>query len=128
MGLNKSWSVLSKAMSNSTVTIDASGKILGRLAAKIALTLRGKHLPTFRPERESDVTVHVTNVNKIRVSGNKLDQKIYYHFSGYPGGLKEENLRKKMERQPDQVLRLAVRRMLPDNRMRAKMMKRLLID
>jgi len=112
----------------STVTIDAQGKILGRLASQIAMTLRGKHLPSYRPDRLAEVTVIVTHVDQMKVSGRKIEQKMYYHFSGYPGGLKSTRLAEVMSSKPDWVLRQAVRRMLPTNRLRDRLLKHLRIE
>lgn len=113
-------------ISNKQVTIDASGKILGRLASQIAVVLRGKNLPSFRPDVISGVKVLVKNVSKILVTGDKYKQKKYAHFSGYAGGLRQTSLGEKMKKDPDSVLRLAVKRMLPDNRTRKKILKRLI--
>ncbi len=110
------------------IEIDATNKILGRLATRIAEELRGKNLTTFRPDRLPDVTVKVSNVSKLKVSGQKLAQKKYHRYSGYPGGLKTETLAIAMAKHPDRVLMLAVKRMLPDNRLRAVMLKRLIIS
>lgn len=109
------------------ITIDAKGKVLGRLATEIANVLRGKNLPTFRPDRFADVRVTITNADLFRVTGDKMRQKIYYHFSGYPGGLKSTQMRDVLAKRPADIIRLAVKRMLPDNKLRAKMMKNLTI-
>ena len=106
-------------------TIDASNKILGRLAVKVVLLLRGKNKPNFAPHKDIGDFVMVKNVNKIKVSGKKFDQKIYYHHSGYLGGLRKLPFKKLFEKNPDEVLRKAVYGMLPDNKLRAKQIKRL---
>ena len=95
------------------VHIDATDKILGRLAVHIAVRLMGKHKPTFTPHTDTGDFVVVTNVEKLRVTGRKLDQKEYQRYSGYPSGLKRTPMRTMMARKPADVLRLAVRRMLP---------------
>jgi len=97
--------------------VDAEGKTLGRLATQIADTLRGKNKPAYTPHVDTGDFVIVVNAEKIRVTGKKLDQKIYYHHSGYPGGLRERTLREQLDRRPEEVLRKAVRGMLPKNKL-----------
>jgi len=97
--------------------VDAEGKTLGRLETQIADTLRGKRKPQFTPHVDTGDFVIVVNAEKIAVTGNKLDQKRYYRHSGYPGGLKSRTLREQLERRPTEVLRTAVRGMLPKNRL-----------
>ena len=108
-------------------TIDATDKVLGRLAAQIAVLLRGKHRPNFVPYKDMGDFVIVENVNKLKFTGKKIEQKKYYRHSGYWGGLKEIPLKKLFAERPDEVLRKAVYRMLPKNKLRAKMIKRLKI-
>lgn len=115
-------------ISNTQTTIDASGKILGRVATQVAVILRGKHLPSFRPDVISGEKVLVKNVSKIVVTGNKIQNKKYAHFSGYAGGLRQTSYGEKLTKDPKAVFRLAVRRMLPDNRTRKKLMRRLIIQ
>lgn len=110
-----------------TISIDATNQIVGRLASRIAQTLRGKDRPDFRPDRLPEVEVHVTNVAKMKVTGRKLIQKKYHRFSGYPGGLKTTSLETMFAKHPDRVLITAVRGMLPSNRLRPRMLKRLII-
>lgn len=93
--------------------VDASGKTLGRLATRLATILRGKHKPTYTPHIDTGDFVIVVNADKVRLTGNKLDQKMYYRHSGYPGGLKERTARQMLERKPEQVIKLAVKGMLP---------------
>lgn len=112
-------------MERQTHTIDASGKVLGRLASHIALLLRGKNKPDFAPYKDIGDFVVVKNVNKIRLTGKKLEQKIYYHHTGYLGGLKETPLKKIFEINPGEILKKAVFGMLPKNKLRAKQIKRL---
>ncbi len=107
--------------------IDATGKAVGRLATQIALILRGKHKSDYTPHLDMGDIVEVSNVNKLKFSGKKLEQKKYYHHSGYPGGLKETVLADLFKKDPAEVLRRAVRKMLPANRLRKKMLKRLII-
>jgi large subunit ribosomal protein L13 len=96
--------------------IDADGEILGRLASKVAAVLIGKHKPTFTPGVEGGDGVIVINAVKIRVTGKKLVQKVYYHHSGYPGGMKSVSLRDQLAKHPDRVIRAAVWGMLPHNK------------
>ena len=104
--------------------VDAEGKTLGRLATRIADTLRGKGKPAYTPHVDTGDFVIVVNAEKIQVTGNKLDQKRYYRHSGYPGGLRSRTLREELERRPTEVLRKAVRGMLPRNRLgRAQLLK-----
>jgi len=109
------------------ITIDAQNQILGRLAVKVANTLRGKDKPSFRAHKLSGEPVTVVNVNKMRVTGNKLAGKIYYRHSGYLGHLKATPLGELMVKKPDWVLRQAVAGMLPKNRLRAQWLKQLTI-
>jgi large subunit ribosomal protein L13 len=105
--------------------IDATGLTLGRLATKISTVLRGKHKPIFSPHMDCGDFVIVVNAEKVRVTGSKLDQKMYYRHSGYPGGLKTISLRDQLNQHPDRVIRLAVRGMLPKNRLGRQMIKKL---
>jgi large subunit ribosomal protein L13 len=112
-------------MNNNEYTIDASGQILGRLAAKIAVLLRGKNKASWLPNIEPKSIVTVFNTNSVKFSGKKLTQKLYIHHSGYPGGLKKESLGKKFERDSREVIREAVYGMLPKNKTRDKVIKNL---
>ena len=105
--------------------IDASGKILGRLATQIARLLMGKHKPIFSPNQDTGDFVIVINADKVHVSGNKAKQKLYHRHSGYPGGLKSITLEKMMQTNPTRVIELAVKGMLPHTRLGAKMKKKL---
>ncbi|NCO80180.1 50S ribosomal protein L13 [bacterium] len=118
---------ISNGVKRETHTIDATDKVLGRLAAQIAVLLRGKHRPNFVPYKDMGDFVIVENVNKLKFTGKKIEQKKYYRHSGYWGGLKEIPLKKLFAERPDEVLRKAVYRMLPKNKLRAKMIKRLKI-
>ncbi|HUV81082.1 MAG TPA: 50S ribosomal protein L13 [Patescibacteria group bacterium] len=115
-------------MTKETKTIDAAGKVLGRLAVEIAVLLRGKNKTDFAPYKNIDDIVVVKNVAKLKFSGRKMKQKKYYHHSLYLGGLKEISLEKKFEKNPAEVLQKAVWGMLPRNKLRAKMMRRLKIE
>jgi large subunit ribosomal protein L13 len=105
--------------------VDASGQTLGRLAAQVAYVLRGKHKPIYSPAVDTGDFVIVVNAEKVHVTGRKLDQKIYYRYSGYPGGLNEMTLRNLLQRHPTRVIEHAVRGMLPKNRLGRKMFKKL---
>ena len=93
--------------------VDATGHTLGRLSSEIASILRGKNKPTFTPHIDTGDYIVVVNADKIKVTGKKMDQKVYYHHSDYVGGLKEATLREKLEKKPEQVIELAVKGMLP---------------
>jgi large subunit ribosomal protein L13 len=107
--------------------VDAAGKTLGRLATQIADTLRGKNKPQYTPHVDTGDFVVVVNADKITVTGNKLDQKRYYRHSGYPGGIRSRTLREQLERRPEEVLRVAVRGMLPKNRLARRQLMKLKI-
>ncbi len=105
--------------------VDATGKTLGRLASEIAKILIGKHKPTYTPHVDNGDFVVVINADKIHVTGKKLDKKVYYKHTGYMGHLKETTLREMLQKKPEEVIRLAVRGMLPKNKLRDRRMKRL---
>jgi large subunit ribosomal protein L13 len=105
--------------------VDAAGQTLGRLATQVARILRGKHKPTYSPAVDTGDYVIVVNAEKIHVTGRKLDQKIYYRYSGYPGGLKRTPLRDLLQKHPARVIEYAVRGMLPKNRLGRQMFKKL---
>ncbi len=107
--------------------VDAEDKILGRLATQIATRLRGKHKPTFTPHADTGDFIVVVNAEKVALSGKKWDKKIYYRHSGYIGGLKEISARKLLEKKPEDVLRFAVRGMLPKNSLGRRQLKKLKI-
>src|SRR5436853_852922 len=105
--------------------VDAAGKTLGRLATQIADTLRGKTKPEYTPHCDVGDFVIVVNAERIAVTGNKLEDKKYYRHSGYPGGLKERTLNDMLERKPEEVIRLAVKGMLPRNRLARQQLTKL---
>ena len=107
--------------------VDAEGETLGRLATRIADTLRGKNKPQYTPHVDTGDFVIVVNAEKIAVTGNKLDQKRYYRHSGYPGGLRSRTLREQLDRRPTEVLRVAVKGMLPKNRLARQQITKLKI-
>ena len=105
--------------------VDATGHTLGRLASEVAKVLRGKNKPTFTPSMDTGDYVIVVNADKIKVTGKKLDQKIYYNHSDYVGGMKETTLREKMDKKPEDVIYLAVKGMLPKGPLGRQMIKKL---
>lgn len=116
-----------KSITRKTHTIDATGQSVGRLASRIALILRGKNKPEFEPHLDLGDTVLVANVSGLKFSGKKLEQKKYLRYSGYPGGLKSTKMSDLMKVRPAEILKRAVREMLPPTRLRPKMLKRLII-
>ena len=112
-------------MQRNTHTIDATGRVLGKLSAEIAVLLRGKGKPDFLPNRDVGDFVIVKNADKIKISGKKIEQKKYYYHTGYLGGLKSEPLAVLFKKNPQEVLRRAVYGMLPKNKLRVKWIKRL---
>jgi large subunit ribosomal protein L13 len=106
---------------------DAEGKILGRLAAEVAHRLRGKHKPVYTPHTDTGDFVVVVNASKIMLTGNKLTDKFYYDYSGYPGGMRQIAAGKLLETKPEDVLRRAVKGMLPKNSLGRAMLKKLKI-
>jgi large subunit ribosomal protein L13 len=113
----KTWNAKPGEVARNWYVVDADGKTLGRLATAIAITLRGKHKPQYTPHLDTGDFVVVINAEKIAVTGQKLDQKLYHRHSGYPGGLRTRTLREQLDRQPTEVLRKAVKGMLPRNRL-----------
>src|SRR5690349_25058838 len=109
------------------LVVDAEGQTLGRLATQIADALRGKRKPTYTPHVDTGDFVVVVNAEKISVTGKKLEDKRYYRHSGYPGGLKSRSLNEMLERRPEEVLRLAVKGMLPRTRLGRKQLTKLKI-
>ena len=107
--------------------LDADGQVLGRLASRISLLLQGKHKATYTPHVDTGDFVIVINADKVVFSGNKLEDKIYINFSGYPGGKKEEIAKDLLKRRPDAVIERAVKGMLPKNRLGRKMYKKLFV-
>ena len=105
--------------------VDAEGRTLGRLASEIAKILMGKHNPIYAPNLDTGDYIIVINAGKVHVTGHKMDQKMYYRHSGYPGGLKGLTLREQLNRHPTRVIRSAVRGMLPHNRLGRAMLGKL---
>jgi len=115
-------------MERNLYKVDAAGMVLGRLATDIAEHLMGKYRPDFQPHIDAGDIVEVTNVAQVKLTGNKLAQKEYYHHSQYPGGLKTRKAEVLMKNDPAEILRQAVSRMLPKTKHRAERMKRLKIS
>ena len=109
------------------LVVDAAGKTLGRLATQIADTLRGKHKPEYTPHCDVGDFVVVVNAEQIAVTGRKREEKLYHRYSGYPGGLRTRTFAEMIERRPDEVLRLAVKGMLPRNRIARAQLRKLKI-
>ena len=105
--------------------VDAEGQTLGRLASQIAAVLRGKHKPIYSPSVDAGDFVVVINADKIKVTGRRMDQKMYYRHSGYPGGLREATLKEQLDRQPTRPVELAIKGMLPKNKLGRQMIKKL---
>jgi len=121
----KTYSTKSSDLKPEWHVIDASGKILGKLASEVATLLMGKHKPIYTPHLNTGDFVIVTNAVKVRVTGKKAQQKIYYRHSGYPGGLRSTTFTKMMETHPTRVIEYAVKGMLPKNRLGRDMRRRL---
>lgn len=119
------YSTKGKDIQHRWYVVDAEGQILGRLASQVARLLKGKHKPLFTPHLDSGDYVVVINASKVRVTGKKLQAKIYYRHSGYPGGLKSITLGELLEKRPQQVVWKAVWGMLPHNPLGRKMIKKL---
>jgi large subunit ribosomal protein L13 len=105
--------------------IDAEGKVLGRLASEVAKLLMGKHKAYYQPDVDCGDFVVIINAEKVRVTGNKSEKKVYHFHTNYPGGHKERTLLWMLEEKPEEVIRLAVKRMLPKNKLGHRMLKRL---
>jgi large subunit ribosomal protein L13 len=123
----KTWTAKTHEIERRWYVVDAEGQTLGRLATRIADTLRGKRKPEYTPHIDTGDFVVVVNADKIAVTGKKLEQKIYYRHSGYPGGLRERTLREELDRRPTEVLRKAVKGMLPRNRLARQQITKLKI-
>jgi large subunit ribosomal protein L13 len=105
--------------------VDAQGKVLGRMATELASVLRGKRKPTYTPHLDNGDNVVVINAEKVMVTGKKREQKLYYHHTGYPGGLRTNTFAELQARKPEQIVKLAVKGMLPHNRLGRQMIRKL---
>ena len=121
----KTYTARAEDIEREWLLVNAEGKTLGRLASEIAQVLRGKHKPIYSPHLDCGDFVVVVNAEKVQVTGRKLDQKMYYRHTGYPGGIKSISLRNQLQKHPERVLQAAVRGMLPKNRLGRKMLKKL---
>ena len=115
------------ALERKWIVVDATGCTLGRLSSEVAKILRGKNKPIFTPHADTGDYVIVVNADKVKVTGRKLDQKIYYHHSEYVGGMKETTLREKLAKAPTEVVELAVKGMLPKGPLGRRMYKKLFV-
>ena len=121
----KTYMAKDKDVKRKLFVADANDKVLGRLATKIATVLSGKHKPMYTPHVDTGDYVVVLNADKVRLTGNKLTQKTYKSYSGYPSGLKETGIDTLLEKKPKEVVRLAVKNMLPKSKLGKKMLKKL---
>ena len=121
----KTFSAKASEVKRGWYVVDAEGRTLGRLASEIALRLRGKHKPIFTPHVDTGDYIVVVNAEKIRVTGNKLKDKMYHRHTGYIGNLKSTNLGKLLDERPEQAITLAVKGMLPKNKLGSAMIKKL---
>ena len=121
----KTFSIKPSEIKKNWILIDAEGLVLGRLASKIASVLRGKEKPTFTPHMDMGDNVIVINAEKVHLTGNKRDTKTYYWHTGYPGGIKETTPEKLHQKKPEEVLKLAVKRMLPGGALGKKQLSKL---
>lgn len=123
----KTFSAKANETKHDWYVVDASGKVLGRLASEIALRLRGKHKAIYTPHVDTGDFIVVVNAEKITLTGKKLTDKIYYSYSGYPGGLRETAAGKMLAEKPEDLIKIAVAGMLPKNNLGRKMLKKLKI-
>jgi large subunit ribosomal protein L13 len=121
----RTWSPKASEIKRDWLLVDADGQVLGRFATQIATLLRGKHKPTYTPHMDLGDNVVVINAEKIRVTGKKPQQKMYYRHSGYPGGLKAISYYNLHQKRPERIIKLAVKGMLPKNRLGRRMLKKL---
>lgn len=125
--MQKTYYPKEKEISQEWILVDANGQYLGRLATQIARFLLGKHKPNFTPGVDVGDFVIVVNARHIQVTGNKMEDKVYYHHTGYPSGIKSITLREQLNKHPERVIRSAVWGMLPHNKFGRKLIKRLKI-
>ena len=121
----KTWNAKPGEIDRRWYVVDAEGQTLGRLATRIADALRGKRKPEYTPHIDTGDFIVVVNAEKIHVTGNKLEQKTYWRHSGYPGGIKSRTLAEMLERRPEEVIRKAVKGMLPRNRLARQQLRKL---
>lgn len=123
----KSFMATAQTIEKEWFVVDARGATLGRLATQVASILRGKHKPTYTPHADAGDFVVVVNADKVHLTGRKMDQKMYYWYTGYPGGIKGRTARQMLDRKPEEVLRRAVKGMLPKNNLGRRMITKLKI-
>jgi large subunit ribosomal protein L13 len=123
--MTKTYSVKASEIQRDWHLVDATDQVLGKLATRVAQLLMGKHKPMFSKHLDTGDNVVVVNAAKVKVTGNKMKDKLYYRHSGYPGGLKSVNLGKLMETHPERVIEYAVKGMIPHTKLGAQMMKKL---
>lgn len=121
----KTFSIRPEDVKRSWYVVDATDKTLGRLASKVALRLRGKHKPEYTPHVDTGDYIVIVNAAKIRVTGKKMSDKVYYSHSGYIGNMKSITLEKQIQKSPEQVIELAIKGMLPKNRLGRAMFQKL---
>ena len=121
----KTFSAKAHEVKRDWFVVDASDKVLGRLASRVALRLRGKHKAEYTPHVDTGDYIIVTNAEKIKVTGNKVKQKLYYRHSEYPGGIKSESFEKLLARNPARIIELAIKGMLPKNPLGREMFRKL---
>lgn len=120
-----SWSPKASELQRNWLVVDVQDQVLGRTATQIATLLRGKHKPTWAPHMDNGDFVIVLNAEKIRVTGKKAEQKVYYRHSGYPGGLKTISYKVMLQKHPERILKFAVKGMLPKGRLGRRLLKKL---
>ena len=121
----KTYSAKKEDIERQWIVIDAKDQVLGRLATRVATILRGKNKPIFTNHVDTGDFVIIVNAEKVRLTGNKLDAKMYYRHSGYPGGIKGMSAREMLDRKPEQVIKIAVKGMLPKNRLASQVITKL---
>jgi len=121
----KTFSAKPREVRREWFVVDATDKVLGRLASEIARRLRGKHKPEFTPHVDTGDHIVVINANKVHVTGNKADAKTYWHHSGYPGGIKSASFKELVNDHPERIIQAAVKGMLPKNALGRQMIKKL---
>jgi large subunit ribosomal protein L13 len=123
----KTYQARKEALEHKWYLVDAEGKVLGRLATELVKVLKGKNKPTYTPHLDTGDFVVVVNAEKVSLTGKKMKDKIYYHHTGYPGGIKEINAGKLLAKKPTEVIRIAVKGMLPKNSLGRQMLRKLKI-
>ena len=124
-GIMKTFSAKTEEVSREWLVVDAAGQTLGRLATEVARRLRGKHKPEYTPHVDTGDYIVIVNAEQVQVTGRKATDKMYYHHTGFPGGLKEASFEKLIERRPEKVIELAVKGMLPKNPLGRAMYRKL---